>query len=201
MDSGSFGKRRFGKNMAADVSATKYAETSQAKNICRNFSSDMLGITGVCMLALTVAKTSSLYDRFAISVPARSSLLFDLALQDGNISSPEGPRGTRGNGDISEARFMLSIIPTLIVLSFFFNSWILQTGILQTGPNQFVENQKQNLENTGPRSYRTFRHEKFAETSRVFLLPKRLWRNVLFPFRYKVTQSLQNAVSHRKTHQ
>ena len=37
------------------------------------------GIGGVCMLALTVAKTSSHYDRFAIFVPARSLLLFDLA--------------------------------------------------------------------------------------------------------------------------
>ena len=46
---------------------------------------------------------------------------------------------------------MLSIIPTLLVLSFFLNSRILQTGILQTGPNQFVENQKQNQDNTGPR--------------------------------------------------
>ena len=34
---------------------------------------------------------------------------------------------------------MLCIIPTLLVLSFFFNSRILQTGILQTGPNEFVE--------------------------------------------------------------
>ena len=32
---------------------------------------------------------------------------------------------------------MLSIIPTLLVLSFFFNFRILQTGILQTRPNQF----------------------------------------------------------------
>ena len=48
-------------------------------------------------------------------------------------------------------RFMLSIIPTLMVLSFFFNSRILQTGILQTRPNQFVENQIQNQDNTGPR--------------------------------------------------
>ena len=37
-----------------------------------------------------------------------------------------------------------------MVLSFFFNSRILQTGILQTGPNQFVENQKQNQDITGP---------------------------------------------------
>ena len=44
---------------------------------------------------------------------------------------------------------MLCIIPTLKVLSFFFNSRILQTGILQTGPNQFVENEKQNQDNTG----------------------------------------------------
>ena len=40
---------------------------------------------------------------------------------------------------------MLCIIPTLMVLSFFFNSRILQTGVLQTGPKQFVENQIQNL--------------------------------------------------------
>ena len=57
----------------------KYAETSQAKNICRNVSCDMWGISDVCTLALTVAKTSSHYDRFAISVLARSLLLFDLA--------------------------------------------------------------------------------------------------------------------------
>ena len=37
------------------------------------------GICGVCTLALTVAKSSSHYDRFAIFVPARSLLLFDLA--------------------------------------------------------------------------------------------------------------------------
>ena len=39
----------------------------------------MRGISDVCTLALTVAKTSSHYDRFPISVPARSLLLFDLA--------------------------------------------------------------------------------------------------------------------------
>ena len=39
----------------------------------------MWGICVVCTLALTVAKTSSHYDRFAIFVPARSLLLFDLA--------------------------------------------------------------------------------------------------------------------------
>ena len=81
--------------------------------------------------------------------PFQLGLLFDLAYQDGNIRGPKGPRGTRGNGDISEARFRLCIIPTLMVLSFFFNSRILQTGILQTRPNQFVENQKQNQDNTG----------------------------------------------------
>ena len=36
-----------------------------------------------------------------------------------------------------------------MVLSFFFNFRILQTGFLQTGPNQLVENQKQNQDNTG----------------------------------------------------
>ena len=51
-----FGKRHFGKNMAADVSAKKYTETSQAKNICRNVSYDMWGISRVCTLALIVAK-------------------------------------------------------------------------------------------------------------------------------------------------
>ena len=34
---------------------------------------------------------------------------------------------------------MLCIISTLLVLLFFFNSRILQSGILQTGPNQFAE--------------------------------------------------------------
>ena len=52
---------RFGKNMAADGTfrQKKYAETSQAKNICRNVSYDMWGISGACTLAPTVAKTSS----------------------------------------------------------------------------------------------------------------------------------------------
>ena len=40
-NSGCFGKRRFGKNMAADVRQTKYAETSHAKKICRNVSHDI----------------------------------------------------------------------------------------------------------------------------------------------------------------
>ena len=70
-ESGRLRKRRFGKNMAADVSAKKNAGTSQAKINCRNVSYDMWGISGVCMLALTAAKTSSQYDRFPISAPAR----------------------------------------------------------------------------------------------------------------------------------
>ena len=68
---------------------------------------------------------------------------------------------------------MLCIIPTLMVLSFFFNSRFLQTGILQTGPNQFVENQKQNQDNTGRFSMKNlpkrlenfFCRNFFAETS------------------------------------
>ena len=79
---------------------------------------------------------------------------------------------------------MLCIIPTLMVLSFFINFRILQTGILQTGPKQFVENQKQNQDNTGsfgmknlPKRLEFFCRNVFAETS----LPKRLCRNVLFP--------------------
>ena len=42
-----------------------FAETSLPKRLCRN----VLLPNGVCTLALTVAKTSSHYDRFAISVP------------------------------------------------------------------------------------------------------------------------------------
>ena len=42
--------------------------------------------------------------------------------------------------DIPEARFMVYINPSLLDLLFFLNSRILQTGILQTSPNQFVEN-------------------------------------------------------------
>ena len=67
---------------------------------------------------------------------------------------------------------MLSIIPTLMVLSFLFNSRILQTGVLQTGPDQFVENQKQNQDNTGrfgmkllPNGLEFFCRNVFAETS------------------------------------
>ena len=51
----------------------------------------MWGISGVCTLALTVAKTSSHYDRFAISVPARSLLLFDLARWE--HKRPQGAAG------------------------------------------------------------------------------------------------------------
>ena len=36
-DSGRFGKRRFGRNIEANVSAKKYAETSQAKTIAETF--------------------------------------------------------------------------------------------------------------------------------------------------------------------
>ena len=62
---------------------------------------------------------------------------------------------------------MLCIIPALKVLSFFFNSRILQTGILQTEPNQFVENQKQNQDNTGRFGMKICRNVSsfFAETS------------------------------------
>ena len=54
-----------------------------------------------------------------------------------------------------------------MVLSVFFNSRILQTGILQTGPNQFVENQKQNQDNTGRFGMENLPKllEIFAETS------------------------------------
>ena len=53
-------------------------EIKHGKNL-QNFSFLMWGKSGVCTLAVTVTKTSSHYDRFAISVPARSLLLFDLA--------------------------------------------------------------------------------------------------------------------------
>ena len=70
---------------------------------------------------------------------------------------------------------MLCLIPTLMVLSFFINSRILPTGILQTGPNQFVENQNQNQDNTG-----RFGMKSLPKRLEFFLL-KRLYRNVLFP--------------------
>ena len=66
---------------------------------------------------------------------------------------------------------MLSIIPTLMVLSFFIKSRILLTGILQTGPNQFVENQ----DNTGRFGM------KIMPKRLEFCLPKRLCQNNLFP--------------------
>ena len=108
----------------------------------------MWGISGVCTLAL-----------------------FDLAWQDGNISSPKCPRGTRGNGNISEARFILCIIPTLLVL-LFFNSRILQTGILQTGPNQFVENQKRPVpdQKVQPVSFRPEKFDLFTATLQTGIL-------------------------------
>ena len=75
---------------------------------------------------------------------------------------------------------MLCIIPTITVLSFFFQffllSRVLQTGIQQTGPNQFVENQKQNQDNM-----RRIGMKSLPERLKVFLL-KRLCRNVLFPY-------------------
>ena len=52
---------------------------------------------------------SRLARRMANLDTARSLHLFDLALQVGKISGPKGPRGTRGNGDISEACFILYI--------------------------------------------------------------------------------------------
>ena len=63
--------------MASFSYRLSFSSFSMAKNICRNVSYDMWGITGEFTLALTVAKTSFHYDWFAISVPARSLLLFD----------------------------------------------------------------------------------------------------------------------------
>ena len=48
---------------------------------------------------LNVGKTSSHYNRESIFLPARSLLMYD-------INVLKGPRGTRGNWDISGARFM-----------------------------------------------------------------------------------------------
>ena len=69
----------FGLKLLSQVT-TKLSQlhsNSRNKNVNENII--MWGICGVCTLALTVAKTSSHYDRFAIFVPARSLLLFDLA--------------------------------------------------------------------------------------------------------------------------
>ena len=73
---------------------------------------------------------------------------------------------------------MLCIIPTLMVLSLFFNSRILQTGILQTRHKRFVENQKQHLDNAGRFGVKTMlkRLEFFC-------------RNVLFPYIQYARQS------------
>ena len=87
-------------------------------------------IYGVCTLALTVEKTNSHNDRFAISVFARSLLLFDLALQDGEIGGPKGPRGTRGNRGISDGQ-KLCYLKTL--------------GIRQNCPYTFRQIQKDDL--------------------------------------------------------
>ena len=58
------------KNMPKRLRLKTFAETFRM--ICGAY-------RDVCTIALTVVKTSSHYDRFAISVPARSLLLFDLA--------------------------------------------------------------------------------------------------------------------------
>ena len=64
--------------------ASKFGKVGKAVvYICKNrhFENENItwGISDVCTVALTVAKTSYHYDRFAISVPTRSLLLFDLA--------------------------------------------------------------------------------------------------------------------------
>ena len=59
------------------------------------------------MLALPVAKINSQYDRFAISVPARSSAPLQSRLAKWERERPKGLRGIKGNGDITEARFTL----------------------------------------------------------------------------------------------
>ena len=85
---------------------------------------------------------------------------------------------------------MLTIISTLMVLSFFFNSGFLQTGILQTGRNQFVENQRQNQDNTGrfviknlPTRLEFFCRTVLAETSfsRYILILQMTQSYVLLP--------------------
>ena len=73
-------------------------------------------------------------NRFRQCWTAHSSCHLVIAYKHANISGPKEPRGTRGHRDISEARFILRIIPTLLVLLFFFSSRILQTGILQNWP-------------------------------------------------------------------
>ena len=92
----------------------------------------MWGISGVCTLALTVAKSGAHYDR-SVFPPVRRRLI------RWEHKQPQGAGGTKRNRDVSEARLVLCIIPTLLVLLFSLNSKILQTGILQTGLNQFVE--------------------------------------------------------------
>ena len=65
---------------------------------------------------------------------------------------------------------MLCIIPTLMVLSFFFNSRILQTVILSWFRFWFSTNWLGSVcrkPKTKPRQYETFQHEKLAETSRI----------------------------------
>ena len=104
---------------------------------------------------------------------------------------PQGAARPRGNGDISDARFMLYINPTLMVFSFFFNS-----SILQTGPNKFVENEKQNQDNTGrfgmknlPKRLELFCRNVFAETS-CSILKERSWHILFASQRWPVTKGL-----------
>ena len=66
----------FGLKILSQVTTKLSQLHSNSRNMSTPGNIIMWGICGVCTLALTVSKTSSHYDRFAIFVPARSLLGF-----------------------------------------------------------------------------------------------------------------------------
>ena len=97
--------------------------------MCSESENIMWGICDVCTLALTVAKTSSHYDRIAIFVPTTFLLLFDFASHDRNIRGPKSPGALEEMGHIrgqktlffENARFQKTLTRSRFLRPFYFN--------------------------------------------------------------------------------
>ena len=105
------------------------------------------------------------------TIASRSPFPLGLCSSSTSLSKMGIKAAARGRGALEEMgtypRHVLCFASFLHLRSYRF-SRILQTGILQIGPNQFVENQKQNQYITGRFSMKNLpkRHEIFfAETS------------------------------------
>ena len=123
---------------AKDVSAKTWRRTFRQKNMAKRLRLKTFAETFrmICGAYPVYARSPSPSQRPApTTIDSRSPFPLGLCSCLTSLSKMEiyaAPRGRgaiEGTGDKSEARFMLSIIPTLMVLSFFFNSRILQIGI------------------------------------------------------------------------